>query len=184
MRQRYIPEGSKETVYPEISGVVYTRELAGKWCAVGYGGKRTKPDFNYWFRSPEQREKHINEWVNNLQKRKEYRDSQKAKRQAFTHTLKEGDILYSSWGYEQTNIDFYQVTKVVSNKTVKIRRINSSFEEQTGFMSGRKVAVKDSFKEGSEEMLKRVNEGNWISLNSYSGASLWDGTPMNYSWYA
>ena len=24
-------------------------------------------------------------------------------------TLKENDILYSSWGYNQTNIDFYKV---------------------------------------------------------------------------
>ncbi len=27
----------------------------------------------------------------------------------------EGDVLYDSWGYDQTNIDWYQITKVKVN---------------------------------------------------------------------
>jgi len=34
---------------------------------------------------------------------------------------KVGDLFYTSWGYEQTNIDFYQVTKVISPVTVEVR---------------------------------------------------------------
>ena len=41
---------------------------------------------------------------------------------AAPHDLKVGDILYSSWGYDQTNIDFYQVT-AVGVHSVKIREI-------------------------------------------------------------
>ena len=31
---------------------------------------------------------------------------------AFRESLRVGDILYSSWGWEQTNIDFYQVIAI------------------------------------------------------------------------
>ena len=31
----------------------------------------------------------------------------------FRRSLRVGDILYSSWGWEQTNIDFYQVIRCV-----------------------------------------------------------------------
>ena len=34
---------------------------------------------------------------------------------------KVGDLFYSSWGYDQTNIDFYQVVRVISDKTIEVR---------------------------------------------------------------
>lgn len=36
---------------------------------------------------------------------------------------KVGDLFYSSWGYDQTNIDFYQVTNVLGKKMVEVTRI-------------------------------------------------------------
>ena len=49
-----------------------------------------------------------------------------------------GSILYSSWGYDQTNIDYYKVTKIsTTGKTCKIVRIGSRRLEETGFMSER-----------------------------------------------
>ena len=34
--------------------------------------------------------------------------------------IKEGDIFYASWGYEQTNIDFYRVVKKVGKASVML----------------------------------------------------------------
>ena len=34
---------------------------------------------------------------------------------------KVGDLFNSSWGYEQTNIDFYQVVRVISENTIEVR---------------------------------------------------------------
>lgn len=39
-----------------------------------------------------------------------------SKKEAKDHPFKEGTILYSSWGYEQTNIDYYLVTKCNGQK--------------------------------------------------------------------
>jgi hypothetical protein len=38
---------------------------------------------------------------------------------------KVGDLFCSSWGYDQTNIDFYQVTAAISANTVEVRRCGS-----------------------------------------------------------
>ncbi|MEC5509953.1 hypothetical protein P9911_029570 [Klebsiella oxytoca] len=40
-------------------------------------------------------------------------------------TVSVGDVFVSSWGYEQTNIGFYQVISIHGKKTVCIRPIDS-----------------------------------------------------------
>lgn len=34
-----------------------------------------------------------------------------------------GDIFYASWGYEQTNVDFFQVVALVGNSSVRVREV-------------------------------------------------------------
>jgi len=48
--------------------------------------------------------------------------------------IEPGAILYSSWGYDQTNIDFYYVTRATA-KSCWIVPMSSCLVEQTGFMS-------------------------------------------------
>lgn len=88
------------------------------------------------------------------------------------HTLKCGDVLYSSWGYEQTNVDFYQVTKVVGVNSVQIRPIAQCIERSEGH-SDHVVPVTDSFR--GEAMTKRVQPGNYMRIASYANAYPWDG---------
>lgn len=40
-------------------------------------------------------------------------------------TVSVGDIFVSAWGYEQTNIDFYQVISVHGTTTVVVRKIHN-----------------------------------------------------------
>lgn len=48
--------------------------------------------------------------------------------------LKVGDVLYSSWGYDQTNIDFYQVERLSpSGKSAYIVRIGAKTVEGDGW---------------------------------------------------
>ena len=42
---------------------------------------------------------------------------------AFRESLRVGDILYSSWGWEQTNIDFYQVI-AIRGSAVDLRQLD------------------------------------------------------------
>ncbi|HEM3684523.1 TPA: hypothetical protein U1D20_002020 [Streptococcus suis] len=68
-----------------------------------------------------------------------------------------GDVLCSTWGYDQTNYDFYKVIKVTA-KTITIEKMNG-FDRGT-ILKNKKT--KCYMKDGSEYC---------ITLNSYSSAS-------------
>ena len=34
-----------------------------------------------------------------------------------------GDLFYTSWGYEQTNVDFFQVIEIVGSSSVRVREV-------------------------------------------------------------
>lgn len=91
--------------------------------------------------------------------------------------LKVGDILYSSWGYDQTNIDFYEVVEVKA-KAVVIRKIESKVvRRETG--ADYVVAVPHKFT--SPPMVKIPRDagslGVAVRINAYSSAFPWDGKP-------
>jgi hypothetical protein len=86
-----------------------------------------KPYFNYVFNSEERRRSVFTRTVKQFEKQesgkgKESR-SEKGNQEKHGEPLSSWtDIYYDSWGYEQTNIDFYQVVGV-TEKSVVIRRI-------------------------------------------------------------
>lgn len=98
-----------------------------------------------------------------------------------THELKEGDILDSSWGYEQTNVDFYRVEKILGKKFFLARKMKpQKVEGSDGFMC-------DSVVCGSEVVNFDLVKGNVTKQGflKITGrlCSLWDGKAMHRSWY-
>lgn len=101
------------------------------------------------------------------------------------HDIKPGDIFYNSWGWEQTNIDFYQVVSTTA-KTITIRRIMENNTEYNAYqLTGKKRPVADCFK--CEAELRKIPyfcRGEWgINFENGSGAK-WDGKPKDFSCYA
>jgi hypothetical protein len=102
--------------------------------------------------------------------------------------MKTGDILYSSWGYDQTNIDFYEVMKATA-KTVTVRQIESS-KKRSGFMSGTATPIQGAYVErrGEIKELRRKVNNFWnrefISITDYASAYLYEGKPLVFSEYA
>jgi len=66
--------------------------------------------------------------------------------------FKVGQILYNSWGYEQTNIDYFQIVRV-TDASVFIREIGRDFEG-TGWLQGKSKPKKDNFV--SDEVLRKT----------------------------
>lgn len=97
--------------------------------------------------------------------------------------MKENDILECSWGYDQTNVDFYKVLKV-KNGWATVQAIGTSEESDGGFMTG--MATPNLSKTGRTFRRKIHNWGNGdaIGISSYSSASIWDGKPARTSHYA
>jgi hypothetical protein len=172
---RYIPEGRTEVKYPEVNAVVY---IDGKY-GMGFKGKSIKPSFRYNFGTQAKQEAYIAEWIAKLTKNqaenKAYKDETNK-----SHTVKVGDVLYYSWGYEQSNLDWFQVISTTL-KTVKLRQIKSNIT-LTGFMCGESMPVKDSFI-GDGVLIKKVNGKNYASM-AFGCLSLWDGKSKYVSWYA
>lgn len=96
-----------------------------------------------------------------------------------THGIKLGDIFVSSWGYEQTNVDFFEVVKVTP-KGVGIVEIGKQSIGDTGGPSVKVVPVPGSAGKGAPVKSKQVRDTGGtkrIRINSYSTARLWDGQP-------
>lgn len=188
MKQRHIflpLESERQTA--GIDAVVYSGTQHGSPVAQGFSGKRSKHDFYLRFGSETSMDIFINEYFTKLIERKKNKDERRESAKSFVHTLKVGDILYSSWGYDQTNIDFYQVTQLVGSKKVKLAAIHSrkvDSDTNWGADSALCTAHKDNFCSNEEPQLKLVLKGNTIRLTTYSSAWVWDGQPKRYSWGA
>ena len=168
---------------------LYTND-AGQPCAVGYIGKSDKPRFRYRYRSTADAVDAINEFIARVSANQETDrirkiEDKKFKKELFD-TVEIGSIFVCSWGYDQTNVDAYQVIEKKGAATLVLKEISLSTVEDSdhGHMSCNVIPVKDSFLENSKSMEKRINRYG-ISLNSYSSASLWNGKDDYYrSWYA
>ena len=98
--------------------------------------------------------------------------------------MKVGDILYSSWGYDQTNIDYYVVTKVLSLDTVEIAEVGEKIVRSDNY--GSDYVVPDVSRKG-KTMKKRVTYYGYskgdvnisIRIDSVQTAWVWNGKPLS-----
>lgn len=82
-----------------------------------------------------------------------------------------GDVLYSSWGYEQTNINFYQVVKA-TDKTVWVREISKQIEEEYNTYSNVvKPNTDDFISEVFRRKIQHYMSNPSIEINSFANAS-------------
>lgn len=143
--------------------------------AVVFLGKSAKPYKGHWFyfRRPEAREAFVKsafECARAAAERKQTEAARKAAARAAGHALKVGDVLESSWGYDQTNIDYYQVTKLVGTQSVEIRQIRKQSAED-GFMTGKCVpAVGHFIGETTRRRVSDYGKRNSVKINSCANA--------------
>lgn len=179
-REFYIPKGAMKVAPKDLPVEFYIEDLS----AMCFIGKQSKPAWYYGFRSRAAMEKQIKDQIASVQASEEYKAKRKAERSK-PHTLKPGDILCSSWGYEQTNVDFYKVKKLIGKSMVELVRVGSSTVEGSEYSHGMAcevVAVPDA--EIGPSFKKKAQSNNSVSISSFANARLWDGKPMYKSWYA
>jgi hypothetical protein len=154
--------------------VIWTWEMAGKYWAKAFAGKSKKPIWYWAFSSPAGRNRQIEESAVSRRVVLKHKQDQLDARKNYKHPYKEGSILYSSWGYDQTNVDFYQVTKI-SGAVITVRPIKSDIlDSPGGSRDDRVVALPNAFS-GPEIRLRPTSSG--VSIKGHR-ASLWDGRPV------
>lgn len=102
-----------------------------------------------------------------------------------------GDVFVTSWGYEQTNIDYFEVVEK-HGQYVTVKPIASRTVEDTGWMQRTVEAVPGSYvdkcaliddKPSARYKVKGTKDKPRIDLTSFASAYIWDGMPNNETNY-
>ncbi len=184
-RDFYIPKGSVKITDKVSDAVVYVYTSAkDRPAAMAFHGKAVKPDWHHTFASEAARERKIREHFEARRRWSEWKQERRDERKK-PHGFEVGHILYASWGYEQTNIDFYQVTKIIGRHMVEVHEV-SQIAADTGnepWMTGKVVPKLDAFT--GAPMRRRVNgRSKSVRIDKVRTAFLWDGRPVNWTGYA
>lgn len=157
----------------------YLGDVGGSFVAVGFLRTSVKVAFRYRFKSAAARDDYVGQWERALTKRAAEARERHVERVSARHPFMRGSILYAVWGVEQTNVDYYEVTRVVSDKTIEIRLIASETEE-SGERTGWAMPIPGAYR--GEPMVKRWNPRG-VALGGRQIAKAWDGSRKNYNTY-
>ncbi len=170
---RWVPSGYEPVAL--VGAPAGAEVLFDGRAGLGFSGRRSKPDWHYTFRSVEQFERHVDTWLANLRRHEVAQTERRAERKAAAqagHGCKVGDIFSSSWGYDQTNVDYYQITELHGATMATVRRIAAQRDEQ-GWLTGECAPQPGAFldPERYPPMRVRINGGERPSFRAYSFAS-------------
>ena len=184
--ERRYPQGFEVIEYAE-GVVVAVTESDNKLIAMCFTGKRSKPDWHYRFKNKEQLDAEITKTINIQRSHKQRKEDQKVSRrnkvQELKQTLKVGDILHTSFGYEQTNNYFFQVTGFKGAKVLARAIGKVQVEGTDGFMSCKVKAHKNKFI-GEEKAYTLTAYGISKAIYDYSASPCIATDEFYESWYA
>ena len=155
---------------------IYTT-ASGKPAAIGWNGSRqVKPEFRYTFRSEAEREAHVKAFIKKAQEAAEKKAKYEAENKAFSFTV--GEILSGSYGYEQTNVHFYEVMAVTPT-FLTVREIKSD-AIPTGDMTTKEMPIPGDY---TGDHMRRKIWRNVVFVTKSILATKWDGQPEHGSSY-
>ena len=177
---RYVPQGYSLLAKDERFGFeVYGNSMAGKSYAICFRGKAIKPAWHYSFKSEDAMRKQIEDTLRNEMDSADRKAKRKAEYRAAcaSHDVKPGDIFRASWGYDQTNIDYFQIISV-SGQMATICAIGCEAEE-TGFMQGESVPALDCFiGEPFQKKIQKYSQESEPYFKLYSFANAYRMKPI------
>jgi len=191
-RQYYIPAGALKIADKQSSAVacLYTSKT-GAPAAVLFSGRRGKPDGRFRYGSESRRANAVEQHFINIrasENRRAKRREEAKKAAAKGQGVQVGHIFVSTWGYEQTNVDFFEVTALVGKTMVEVRKVASMDADHgtaAAHWSGQCVPCPGEYiGEPTRHRVNRANGYPSIRIESYATAFLWEGRPVYYSTYA
>ena len=93
-----------------------------------------------------------------------------------------GAILVSTWGYEQTNVDFYQVIERRGDFVTLIEISGEPCYDESFNDRGNVTVIQPALPEG-QPFRRKITKYGSLRIESYKGASLWKGEPVSFSSY-
>lgn len=167
-RTAFLPKNARCILEHTNGSALYSYELVtGKLCAVAFWGTAGRATWHHSFKSDDQRNAAIASFKARVDASVASKTERAAAKSAWANPLTVGDILYTSWGYDQTNVEFYVVTKVRGRKT-SIARIASDFEAKA-YMSGKTwpaMPIRITGEESSHMAQPSGAKGVYIKINN------------------
>lgn len=114
------PQGTDAAIWTWEDTV--TRPGRTRYMSLAFAGKSNKPIWyeSHW--SEAERQQRVDGLIRNLKRRDSDKAERLQQRRDFKHDIKVGDIYYTSWGYDQTNVNFYEVV-AIGEKSVFVREV-------------------------------------------------------------
>lgn len=107
-----------------------------------------------------------------------------------SETYEAGAIVSDSWGYDQTNIDFYVITKrsTTPKGDMYVTLLPMTQTKSDGELWAQGTCIPGRVKQDAKPFRRKVHvwngEERGIAINSYGWCTLWDGKPEHWTAYA
>lgn len=149
----------------------------GRPMAAIWYGRAEKPQIYATYPNEEYRDKAIQEFLDRRAYRAEVNAQRKQERRLTKdHDVKIGDIYYTSWGYDQTNIDFYKVVNVRGSR-IDLKELTQQYVDRGEGGYDDSVIPGDEFANDKIYTVSARADGTLTSLSSFEYLSKWDGRP-------
>jgi len=171
-----------------------------QFCSIGIVGNKIL--FNYKFVSKQQMDKFHSEWIEKIKKEqseklkaKEFNQLKQKELDLEKENIKIGDVIVSTWGYDQTNVDMYQICEIKSKRILLKKIATKKVKNTEGFMCCDVIPDINNFLISKHEntefwsLVKIIQSSNnkyfkFSGFASYEYVKIWNGLPQFCSWYA
>ena len=191
------PKGARCILEHTNGSALYVYEAAGRPYAIAFRGTARQSCLHFSFRTEDQRQAEVLRFKASVEGAIERKTARMTERKAAGHGLTAGQILVSSWGYDQTNVDFYIVTRLAGRKSVYLRKLAQNTVEVTGWAQEQVSPLFLEMVDGEPVMRPRPvgDEFRAFAINGcvsfpryskhgHGSASKWSGSPQHSSSYA
>lgn len=189
VRKKYVPKGALKICRKGIAAEVYIfNDSKGRPSAMAFKGRAKKPTLYHYYKDVAGREARITDWLEGLAQAEAIKVERRQQRNA-PHTLGAGTILSCSWGYDQTNVQWFKVVGTAGRNTVELVEIagETTNEDKSGYssMSSHVVPVPEQTKgQPAKYRVDMAGGAPSVKIHSFALAYVWDGKPKYCSWYA
>jgi hypothetical protein len=173
-REFYVPKGAVKVADKASSAVAYIYEAVRGGVtvslALGFHGKADKPDFHYSYKTSARRNAAILAHFEGIRANEKRAADRRAERKAFANPYKVGEVLNTCWGYDQTNVEYFEVTEV-RGKHVILRELAHD-AKATGWAQERTVPmvgqyIGEPIRRLAQPSIK-ISDCRWASKTSFT----------------
>lgn len=148
----------------------------GRPCATVFFGKQSQPVADFQYRDEIEREKSIRVYFERRRAHDKTKAERRAEDKAFIHDAQVGDIYRTCWGYDQTNVEFFEIVEI-KGKFAILREIACAVDSSTLGGPQERIVPQSgqyvkSYKFG-EEPIRRLIQKHGIKIDDVRHGSKW-----------